>query len=164
MWSRGDRCLPTVLNMSTCVFTRLCSVHTHVSHAVRVLWDGDRRACILKRLCLFVSTYISAGCEHSLGASEAEQAHFQPTVLPRCLSAERWFSSSSIMARCKKSKKAAPRSGHQHSITMAWRGGRKWHCCDYSDHKSVRLEPTYISSEYSWSLKATRRGDKRKKL
>lgn len=71
------------------MFTRLCSVHTHVSHAVRVLWDGDRRACILKRLCLFVSTYISAGCEHSLGASEAEQAHFQPTVLPRCLSAER---------------------------------------------------------------------------
>lgn len=128
-----------------------------------------RPACLHSQmhLCPLVSTYISAYSERSLSEGEAERTHFQPTVLPRCLLAEWWFPSSSIMARCKKSKKQPSGPG----IRTAYNGrGRRggggvgeWHCCCYSDHKSVRLEPTYISYKYGWSSKATKGGKKKKK-
>lgn len=150
------------------VSTRVCVyVHTHVCMlclCVCVCALLPRQACLHSQicLCLLVSTYISAYSEHSLSESEAERTNFQPAVLPCCLSAERWFSSSSIMARCKKSKKQA--SGPGIRTALQWREvGRKWHCCCYSDHKSVRLEPTYISYKYDWSLKATKRGKRGKK-
>lgn len=108
-------------SMCVCV---LQYVHTHVCilyvcGCMLCCWDWH--ACILKmRLCLFLSTYISAYSEHCLSESEAVQTHFHPNVLPSCLSAEQWFSSSPIMARCKKSKKQPSGPG----ITMAG-GGRE---------------------------------------
>lgn len=139
-------------------------VHTYVCFCVCVCALLPRQACLHSQicLCLLVSTYISAYSEHSLGESEAEQTNFQLAVLPCCLSAERWFSSSSIMARCKKSKKQP--SGPGIRTALQWREvGRKWHCCCYSDHKSVRLEPTYISHKYDWSLKATMKGKEKER-
>ena len=77
----GDRC--ALRHVHVCVHTRVCVRCVHVCVC--------SCCCSLHPqmgLCLFVSTYISAYSEHSLSESEAVRTHFQPTVLPRCLSAE----------------------------------------------------------------------------
>lgn len=83
----------TFSNMSICVCTCVYYVHSHVCTlymgvCVCALLLQQARPHSQMCLCLLVSTYISAYSEQSLGESEAERTHFQPTVLPRCLSAE----------------------------------------------------------------------------
>lgn len=83
--SRGDRCACVLRHEYMCVYTFILSTYSclyTVCAPCRAAADAPAFSS------LFVSTYIRAKVRHSLGESEAERTHFQPTVLPRSLSAE----------------------------------------------------------------------------